>query len=123
MLGDAGEHLAQVRLRVDAVEFGGTDQTVERGGAFAPGVRSGEEIVFSPEGHRTQGAFSGRVVDLDASVFAVARQRRPAGERVADCASELGLLGGLAKRGLKPLAQLLQSRHGVLLASRATLGG
>src|SRR6185437_17163347 len=100
------------RLRVHAVEFSATDQTVERGGAFAPGVRSCEEIVFASEGHRTQGAFSGRVVDLDASVFAVASQRRPPRERVADGASELGLLGGLAKGGFQPLAQVLQSRHG-----------
>ena len=40
MIGDAGQHVAQVSLGVEAVEFGGADQAVDRGGALAAGVRA-----------------------------------------------------------------------------------
>jgi hypothetical protein len=36
VIGDAREHIAQVGFWIDAVEFGGADQAVDRGGAFPP---------------------------------------------------------------------------------------
>ncbi|MGF6974494.1 hypothetical protein QFZ94_002944 [Paraburkholderia sp. JPY465] len=47
MLGDAREHEAQIRLWIDAVEFCGANEAVDRGGTFAAGVCSSEQIVAS----------------------------------------------------------------------------
>jgi hypothetical protein len=46
MLGDMGEHVTQVGLRVDIVEFGGADERVHRGGALAATVGTGEEVIL-----------------------------------------------------------------------------
>jgi hypothetical protein len=39
MIGDAGEHVGEIGLGVEAVELGGLDQRVERGGALAAAIR------------------------------------------------------------------------------------
>jgi hypothetical protein len=41
MIGDAGEHVGEVVLRVETVELGAFDQRVDRGGAAAAGIRRG----------------------------------------------------------------------------------
>ena len=98
MLGDALEHVAQIGFGIEAIELRGAEQRVDRRGAFAAGIGTGEEIVLAPERDRAQRAFGGVVVDLDATVLAVARERTPARERVADRAGELGLLRQLRSR-------------------------
>ena len=65
MIGDAPEDVAQVGLRIKAVELGRTDQAVDRGGAFAAAVGAGEEIVFASQGDSAQLALGGVIVDLD----------------------------------------------------------
>ena len=47
MVGEAGEHVAQVALRIETVEFRGADQAVEGGGALAALVRTGKEVVLA----------------------------------------------------------------------------
>jgi len=42
MIGDAREHLAQARFRVQAVEFCCSDQPIDRRGAFTADIRSSE---------------------------------------------------------------------------------
>jgi hypothetical protein len=42
MIRNAREHVAQIGFRVQVIEFCGANQTVERGGAFAAGVRTRE---------------------------------------------------------------------------------
>jgi hypothetical protein len=37
MVGDAGEHVGKVMLRVEAVELGTFNQRIDRGGAAAAG--------------------------------------------------------------------------------------
>jgi hypothetical protein len=78
MIGDPGEYLAQVGLRVQAVQLGGADQAVERGGALAAGVGTREQKILPSQSHRAQGAFGGVVIDFDPSVFTISRQRSPA---------------------------------------------
>jgi len=46
MVGDEAEHVAQVRLGVDAVELAGADQGVQRRGALAALVQSQVQIEF-----------------------------------------------------------------------------
>jgi hypothetical protein len=84
VIGDAGEDVAEIALRVEAVELGGLDEGEDAGGAVAALVRSGEEPVLAAEGDRADGALGGVVVDFDATVVEVSGERRPAGEGVAD---------------------------------------
>lgn len=51
MVSDACEHVAQIRLRIDAIEFCGANQAVDGGGTFAARVCSSEQIVAAPDGH------------------------------------------------------------------------
>jgi hypothetical protein len=53
MVGDAGEHRAQVGFGIEAVELGGADQGVERGGPFPAGIGTGEEKILSSERNGT----------------------------------------------------------------------
>lgn len=46
VVGHAGEHLAQVFLGVQVVEFGGAEQTVKGDGALPTGIGTGK--VFRP---------------------------------------------------------------------------
>jgi len=39
MIGDAGQNVAETGFGVEAVEFGGADQAVDRGGSLATGIR------------------------------------------------------------------------------------
>ena len=64
MVGDACEHVAQVGLGIEAVQFRGPNQAVERCGARSAGVRPGEELILATNRHRAQGALDCVVVDL-----------------------------------------------------------
>ena len=59
VVSDAGQHVAQVKLWVETVEFGGANQAVDRGGAFAAGVGAREQVVLSAQSDGAQGAFGG----------------------------------------------------------------
>ena len=61
---DLAQHRPQIGFGVAAVQFGGADQRVHRGGPFAARVGTGEQKVFSAESHRSQRALRGVVVDL-----------------------------------------------------------
>ena len=59
MVGEAGEHVAEVALRIEAVEFGGADQAIEYGGAFAALIRTGEEVILASESDGAESPFGG----------------------------------------------------------------
>ena len=59
VVGDAGEHLGQVGLRIEAVQFGGFDDGVDGGGALAAFLGAGEQPVLSSQGEGADGAFGG----------------------------------------------------------------
>jgi hypothetical protein len=52
MIGDAGEQVGDVELRVEAVELGAFDQRVHRGGAASTGVGAGEQPVLAANRNR-----------------------------------------------------------------------
>src|SRR5712664_1854099 len=83
MIGDAGQHVAEIRFGVETVEFGGADQTVNRGGALTDSIGAGEKEDFHAKSDATQCSFGGVVVDLDAAIVHVTQQCVPARERVA----------------------------------------
>ena len=47
MIGDAGEHVGEVMLRIETVELGAFDQRIDRGGAAAAGIGAGKQIIWS----------------------------------------------------------------------------
>ena len=84
VLGDALQRHAQVSLRINAVQLGCADQTVDSGGPFAARMRSREEIVFPSQGNSTQCPFGGVIVDLEGAVFRITQQGTPASQRIAN---------------------------------------
>lgn len=69
VVGDAGEDVAQIGFGIHVVELGGLDERIDGGGAFATGIRSGEEIVLATERNSADRALGSIVVDLDAAVM------------------------------------------------------
>ncbi len=55
-----------------AVGFSGGDQTHDRGGAFAGGLRSSKKPIFTAKGDRPDGILNGVVVDRMAAVVEIA---------------------------------------------------
>ena len=49
MVGNAGEDMAQISLRIKAIEFGGCDQRVDRGTSFTTAIRAEVQEVFTAE--------------------------------------------------------------------------
>lgn len=45
MVGDAREHVAQIGLRIDAVEFCGAHEAVDGSGALTPGICTGKQVI------------------------------------------------------------------------------
>ena len=52
MIGDAGEQIGEIVLRVEAVELGAFDQRVDRGGAAAAGIGAGKQIILAANRNR-----------------------------------------------------------------------
>ena len=52
VIGDAGEHVGEPGLRVDAVELGGADQRVDRRRAFAAAIGAGRTARLAAERNR-----------------------------------------------------------------------
>ncbi len=46
MVGDLGEHGAEIELRIEAVQFCRSDQRVDSRGAFATRVGAGEKVIL-----------------------------------------------------------------------------
>ena len=93
MVGDAVDHLAQIGFRIEAVELGGFDERVSRGGALAAGIGAGEQIVLAAERERADGALGGVVADLQGAVIEIARERRLAGAGITDRLGQLAAAG------------------------------
>ena len=62
MVGDAGQHIAEIGFGIETVQFGGADQAVDRGGALAAGIGAGEQVVLAAQSDGAQGAFRGVVM-------------------------------------------------------------
>src|SRR6185437_5971679 len=55
MIGNALDDETQISFWVEAVKLGRTDQAIDRGGAFAAGIGTGEQIVSSVQRRRRAG--------------------------------------------------------------------
>jgi len=67
MLGDAGEHASQISLRIQAIELGCADQSVD-GRPFLASVGAGRQVVLTVERYRPQRALDCVVVDFQTAI-------------------------------------------------------
>jgi hypothetical protein len=52
MVGDAGEHIGDIMLRVESVELGAFDQRIDRGDAAAAGIGAGKQVILAANSNR-----------------------------------------------------------------------
>jgi len=71
---EPSEHIGEIRLRIDAIEFAGFDERSEDGSVLAAAIRTSEQRVLAIESERPDGALDGVGVDLDPSVIEEAGQ-------------------------------------------------
>lgn len=102
MVGDAGEHVGKVMLRVEAVELGTFNQRIDRGGAAATGIGAGKQIIFTANGDAAQGTLGGIVVECQAAIVEAAHQCSPARPHVAEGLGEFGFARELAHSAFGP---------------------
>ena len=110
VIGDAGEHVGNVELWIDAVELGAFDQRVHRSGAPATGIGAGEQPVFAANRDATQGALGRVVVESEATIIEAAGQRGPAPPHVAEGGGKLGFARQLAHGLVRPDGERLGGR-------------
>src|SRR4051812_789964 len=102
MLGDAADDVTQIGFRIEAVELGGADQTIDSRSVFPASIRTSEQIILPPQGDGAQLAFGGVVVDVDATVVTIPSQSNPIGQRVANGDRQLGFLRYARELRLQP---------------------
>ena len=120
---DLWEHVAQVGLRIDGVHLAGFDERGNDRPMLAAAIGASEEMVFTPEGDRTDGALDHIGVDLDATVVEEASKAVPARERVADRPRDARLAGDGGELGFEPEMQVVDERFCVPLARLAAFIG
>src|SRR4029077_12002316 len=123
MIGNSGEHVGEIMLWVDAVEFGGFDQRVHSGGTSTAGIGAGEEIVFAADRDTAQSAFGRVVVERQAAIVEVADESGPMAPHIAEGRGKLGFARELAHGLVRPTEQCLGDRLRSLSAFSASLGG
>jgi dihydrodipicolinate reductase len=84
MIGDMGQHIAQISLRINAVQPGAADERVHGRSALATTVSPHEQEVLASQAASPQGIFGDVIVDFGNPVLAVIRQGLPLVEHVVD---------------------------------------
>src|ERR1700749_2349641 len=92
MTGKALEDVTQVAFRVEIVEFRGTEERVDCGGTLPAVVGPSKQPVLAAQGDGPQRPLRGVVVDLEPPVLAIASERDPVRECIADRLGEFALL-------------------------------
>ena len=76
--------VGQVGERINIVQLTGFDHGSDDSPVLGAAVRACEQRIFPIQRDRTDSAFDGIVVELDAAIIDEARQARPARERITD---------------------------------------
>lgn len=122
-IDDPGEDVAQVGERINIVQLTGFDQRSDGGPMVGAAVRTCKQRVFPVQRDRTDGAFDGVVVELNAAIIDEARQALPARERITDGVGKLALLADQTEFCAQPLLECLGERPAFLLADEPALLG
>jgi hypothetical protein len=91
MLCDPRQDVSEVKLRIQAVELGASDERVDGRGSHPARIGAGEQVIAPAESDGAQGAFRAGVVDLDQPIIDVARKGTPSREGIADGRRGVGL--------------------------------
>ena len=71
MVRNTGEDVRQIGFRIDPVQFRRADQAVDCSGPLPADVGSSKQVVLTTQGHSSQSAFGGIVVDLQSAVVTI----------------------------------------------------
>src|SRR5271167_3700436 len=118
---DAGEHVGEIGLRIDAAQLAGLDQRGDHRPVLPASVGAGEERVFTIEGDRADRTLDGIRVDLDPAVVEETREAGPVREGVADDLGELALLADEGEPVAQPRVESDDERTRSFLADGASL--
>ena len=72
VVDELGQHVGQIRFRIDAVQFAALDQRGQHRPVFRAFVAAGEQSILSAESNRAHCPLDSVGVDLDAAVRAMA---------------------------------------------------
>jgi hypothetical protein len=86
------DHISEIGVGIDAVEFAGLDQLSNDRPMFAAAVGAGEQRILSVQRDGPNAARNYVGIDLDAAVVEDSSKPIPARQRIADRLGELGLL-------------------------------
>src|ERR1700722_1576768 len=120
---DLADHIDQVGVRIDAVEFAGLDQRSNDRPVFAAAVGTGEERVLPVQCDWADATFDDIGIDLDATVIDEAGETSPARQRIAGCLGELALLTDQSELGAQPRLKVINDRSAPVLAHSPALVG
>jgi hypothetical protein len=110
VIGDARDDVAQVGFWVEPVELGSLDERVHLCGSNSAAVRTREEIIFSAQDQRADGALGRIVGHFQSAIARVVRERIPARQSVTDRASERALGTDLSERSSKESFEIDKAR-------------
>ena len=118
MIVDAGQHVGEPGVGIDAVELGGLKQGVhERRPARRP-FGTGEEPSFPAEGNPAECSFRRVVGQADAAVVEEASEGQPALEHIVDGLGGIGMAGEPGALGAQPGFEFRHQRRDMLFAVR-----
>ena len=84
VIRDAAKNVSEPSLRIDAVEFGGFDQTIGDGRRLSTALGSHEEIIFPAQTDGSHGSLSRIVVELQKAVIEPWSQLLHSNQGIAD---------------------------------------
>ena len=102
VVDDLGDHVGEIGVRVDAVEFAGLDQRCDDRPMLAAAIRPGEQRILSVQRDGSNAALHHIGINLDEAVVEEAGEAVPALLRIADRLGELGLLADQGELGAQP---------------------
>ena len=78
------EHVGEVCLRIDAVQFTGFNERSDTGPIFGPVIVASEECIFSIQNNRADASLDNVGVELDAAVIEESSEPVPVVQGIAD---------------------------------------
>ena len=99
---DGGERGAQIRKRIDRIEFAGLYKRGNGRPVLRSGIMSSEERVLAIEGYRSDGSLDGVVVDLDPTVTQEDAEAVPVFGDIGECFAKRRLASDAGTMMRKP---------------------
>ena len=122
-IDELGEHVGEIGLRIDAVQFAGLDEGGDRCPVLRPLIVACEERVFSIEHNGTHASLDDVGVELDATVFEEAGKPVPMVQSVADGFGDEGLRRDARELLFEPGFESQHQRLALFLAHGTALVG